>query len=362
MRRIVVVVFLVGLASAAAWFAASLYLPYQGFPKEGVFVEVPRGASGRAIAGLLAEKGVVRSRFVFEALCRWRSHRKLEAGEYFFDRPVTAFDVFRAMAEGRIYVKSVSVPEGLTMFAIADLMQREGFITREAFLKAARDTMPIHDLAPAAGSLEGFLFPATYQFSRHTTATEIVNAMVGRFRETWNSLPEAARNNNGLPMDAVVTLASLIERETGVPEERPIVAGVFTNRLRRGQALQCDPTVIYALELANKYSGRLDSGDLQFDSAYNTYRHAGLPPGPIGNPGEASLRAALQPAPVDYLYFVANTRGGHIFSKSLQEHNRNVAQYRRLLAQNTHAPNGGDPPAVQTMNTPPRNATRKRFR
>ncbi len=362
MRRIGVVVFLLGLAGAAAWFAASLYLPYQSFPKEGVFVEVPRGASGRVIARLLAEKGVVRSRLTFEALCRWRDRSKLVAGDYFFDKPVTAFDVFRAMSEGRVYVKSVTVPEGLTMFAIADLMEREGFTTRPAFLKAARDTTPIHDLAPAAGSLEGFLFPATYQFSRHTTATEIVNAMVGHFRETWNSLPEAARNNNARPVDAVVTLASLVERETGVPEERPIVAGVFTNRLHRGQALQCDPTVIYALELADKYSGRLDSGDLHFDSAYNTYRHAGLPPGPIGNPGEASLRAALQPAPVDYLFFVANTRGGHVFSKSLQEHNRNVAQYRRLLAQNTHASNGGDAPAVQTMNTPPKNASRKRFR
>ncbi len=222
MRRIGVVVFLLGLAGAAVWFTASLYLPYQSFPKEGVFVEVPRGASGRVIARLLVEKGVVRSSLAFEALCRWRARSKLVAGDYFFDHPGTAFDVFRVLSEGRVYVKSVIVPEGLTMFAIADLMEREGFTTRAAFLKAARDTTPIHDLAPAAGSLEGFLFPATYQFSRHSTATEIVNVMVGRFRETWNSLPEPARNNNARPVDAVVTLASLVARETGVPEERSI--------------------------------------------------------------------------------------------------------------------------------------------
>ena len=340
MRRILLLV-LLALVLLAGWFWAALYRPYQGFPYEGVFVEVPRGATGRAIARLLADKGVVRSRVAFELLCRWRAGRKLEAGEYFFDRPQTPFQVFTTIAEGHVYVKLVTVPEGFTMFDIASLMEREGFTTRGAFLQAVRETTSIHDLAPAARSLEGFLFPATYQFPRHPSAQEIVGAMVERFRRTWESLPGSAWNRAGLSVDGVVTLASLVERETSVPEERPLVAGVFTNRLRRSVALQCDPTVMYALELADRYRGKLDSRDLLFDSPYNTYRHRGLPPGPIANPGEASLRAALNPPDVDYLYFVANAQGGHFFSKTLEEHNHNVARYRRLLDQNGQGQNGG---------------------
>jgi UPF0755 protein len=339
MRRAVWLI-LLGLALAVGWFVAALYLPYQGFPREGVFVDVPHGASGRAIAHLLAEKGVVRSRIVFEAVCRWRPRCALQAGEYFFDHPVTPSEVFQAMAEGRVYVKTVTVPEGSTKFEIADVMAREGLASRQAFLEGVQDPTPIRDLAPRARGLEGFLFPATYEFPRHITPQEIVGAMVKRFREAWESLPEAARNRHGLPVDAVVTLASLVERETSIPAERPLIAGVFTNRLRRGLPLQCDPTVIYALTLADKYSGSLDAGDLNFDSPYNTYLHPGLPPGPIANPGEASLRAALDPPQVDYFYFVADTHGGHLFSKTLAEHNQNVARYRRLLAQNHQVQNG----------------------
>ncbi len=340
MRRAVGLI-LLGLALAAGWFVAALYLPYQGFPREGVFVDVPRGAPGRAIARLLAEKGVVRSRFAFEALCRWRPRCALQAGEYFFEHPVTPSEVLQAMAEGRVYVKTVTVSEGSTKFEIADVMAREGLASPQAFLEAVQDPTPIRDLAPRARSLEGFLFPATYEFPRHISPQEIAGAMVKRFREAWESLPEAARNRNGLPVDAVVTLASLVERETSIPAERPLISGVFTNRLRRGLPLQCDPTVIYALKLADKYSGSLDASDLNFDSPYNTYLHPGLPPGPIANPGEASLRAALDPPQVDYFYFVADTQGGHFFSKTLAEHNQNVARYRRLLAQNHPALNGG---------------------
>lgn len=341
MRRVAWIV-LLGLTGAAAWLAAALALPYQAFPQRGVFVEVPRGASRRTIARRLAEKGVVRSRIAFEALCRWRPRRTLQAGEYFFDRPATSLEVFEKLAAGRVYVQTVAVPEGLTMFEIAELLEREGLASREAILEAVRDPAPIRDLAPGAHSLEGFLFPATYEFSRHVTAQEIVSAMARRFREAWQSLPEAERSRNGLPVEAEVTLASLVERETSVAAERPIIAGVFYNRLRRGRALQCDPTVIYALELAGKYRGALRSRDLAFDSPYNTYRYPGLPPGPIANPGEASLRAAVNPAPVDYLYFVANAQGGHFFSKTLDEHTRNVARYRGLLAQNGSGPNGGE--------------------
>ncbi len=351
MRRFVGVI-LIGLLVATAWFAYALYVPYQGFPRDGVFVDVPRGASARTIARLLAVKGVVRSRIAFEALCRWRARRALQAGEYFFDHGANAFQVYQVIAEGRVFEMEVTVPEGLTMYDIADLLAQQGATSRQAFLVAARDPALVRDLAPAAGSLEGFLFPATYRFPHHITAQEIVQEMVQRFHETWQTLPEAGARRSALSGDAVVALASLVERETSVPEERPLVAAVFANRLRRGLPLQCDPTVIYALKLAGKYSGSLDSGDLRFDSAYNTYRHRGLPPGPISNPGEAALRAALNPAQVDYLYFVASGQGGHVFSKTLEEHNRNVARYRRLIAQNAREQNGtgkpGDAPGKKS--------------
>jgi len=306
----------------------ALYQPYQGFPAGGVYVDIPHGASQRTIARLLSENGVIRSRLAFEALCRVRKRRTMEAGEYYFDHPITSFDVYDAIANGRVFVKEFVVPEGFTMFDIADLAASGGFLSRDEFLGAARDPSPIRDLAPDAPSLEGFLFPATYEFPRHITGKEMTAAMVKKFRQEWASFaPPESRAQN------VVTLASLVERETPRPEERPHVAGVFTNRLRIGQPLQCDPTVVYALTLAGTYSGKLGGDDLRYPSPYNTYRYRGLPPGPIANPGEAALRAALAPPPTDDLYFVANTEGGHFFSKTLKEHNQNVARYRKLLKQ-----------------------------
>lgn len=331
MRRAVTILFLAAVLTAG-WVAASLYLPYQKFASEGVFVDVPHGASRRAVARLLANQGVVRSQWVFEALSRWRSRRTLEAGEYFFDHPVTGLQVFDAIANGRVYVRELVVPEGFSMFDIADLVQREGFTTRESFLAAARNPAPIRDLVPRAPTLEGFLFPATYEFPRHPTGEQMVAAMVAHFRQEWAGISAQQANRSGLTLEQVVTLASLVERETPKAEERPVVAGVFINRLHHRVPLQCDPTVIYALELAGSYDGKLDAASLPFDSPYNTYRHIGLPPGPIANPGSASLKAALDPPETEYLYFVANTEGGHFFGKTLAEHNHNVALYRQRLA------------------------------
>ena len=335
---------LILLLLAAGYLYLALYQPYQGFASDGVYVDIPHGASQRTIARLLAENGVVRSRIAFELLCRQRERRTLQAGEYFFDRPVTAFAVYDAIANGRVFVKEFVIPEGFTMFDIADLAASEGFLTRDEFLVAARDPSPIRDLAPGAPSLEGFLFPATYEFPRHMAGKDMTAAMVKKFRQEWLTLPVA-----GAPphqsVQEIVTLASLVERETPRPEERPHVAGVFENRLRIGQPLQCDPTVAYALTLVGKYTGKLDGGDLHFPSPYNTYRNKGLPPGPIANPGEAALRAALDPPPTEDLYFVANTEGGHFFSKTLEEHNRNVARYRRLLEESQNPSASGGPPA-----------------
>jgi len=344
MRKILLIV-LAALILATGYLYLALYRPYQGFAGEGVYVDVPRGASQRTISRLLAENGVVRSRIAFELLCRYRKSRTMQAGEYFFDHPVTAFSVYDDIANGRIIVKELVVPEGFTMFDIADLAAHEGFLTRAEFLAAARDSSAVRDIAPNAPSLEGFLFPATYEFPRHMTGKEMTDSMLRKFRQAWTNLApsgQAPRRS----VQEIVTLASLVERETPLPEERPHVAGVFENRLRIGQPLQCDPTVAYGMTLAGAYSGKLDSGDLHFSSPYNTYRNKGLPPGPIANPGEAALRAALDPPPTDDFYFVANTHGGHFFSKTLKGHNQNVARYRRLLE-----PAENPPPAPALSST-----------
>jgi len=353
MRRAILLL-LVLLILAAGYLYVSLYQPYQGFTSDGAYVDIPRGASQRTIARLLAENGVVRSRIAFEILCREKGRSTLQAGEYFFDHPVTAFAVYDAIVNGRVFTKEFVVPEGFTMFDIADLAAQEGFLSRDEFLVAARDPSTIRDIAPKAPSLEGFLFPATYEFPRHISGKDMTAAMVKKFRQEWLTLPVTGAPPHQSVQDTV-TLASLVERETPRPEERPHVAGVFENRLRKGQPLQCDPTVAYALALVGAYTGKLNGADLHFPSPYNTYRNRGLPPGPIANPGEAALRAALDPPPTDDLYFVANTEGGHFFSKTLKEHNQNVARYRRLLleeSQNSSAA-GAVPPAPATNKSRP---------
>lgn len=358
MRKFLLLALMVLIAAAAAggYLYISVYHPYQGFASEGVYVDIPRGASQRSIARLLAENGVVRSRVAFELLCRYRNPRSMQAGEYFFDRPVTSFDVYDAIVNGRVYVKEFVVPEGFTMFDIADLAAQNGFLARDEFLRASRDPSLVRDLAPNAPSLEGFLFPATYEFPRHISGADITAAMVKKFRQVWASI-ETVNGGPARNIQQIVTLASLVERETPLAAERPHVAGVFENRLRVGQPLQCDPTVAYALTLAGVYSGKLDSAALHFASPYNTYRNRGLPPGPIANPGEAALRAALDPPPTEDFYFVANTQGGHFFSKTLKEHNRNVARYRRLLDRAEDPPPA---PALTTTSTRKGNSVRSR--
>jgi UPF0755 protein len=250
---------------------------------------------------------------------------------------MTGREVFWKLANGQVYQQSFTVREGETMFDMARDLEAGKFMRAGDFLYAAGNPALVRDFAPGAQTLEGFLFPATYELPRHPAASELTAEMVRKFKEEWKrvALPKAGeQTGEGDPrgMNRLVTLASLVERETPKPEERPLVASVFENRLRKRMRLQCDPTVIYGLERLGKYNGKLTGKDLSFDSLYNTYEHGGLPPGPIGNPGEASLRAALQPAQTKYLYFVANTQGGHFFSATLAEHNKNVVKYRRLLA------------------------------
>jgi UPF0755 protein len=330
LRFILVAVLVLALAGSAAWLAWALLVPYGAFPPDGVVLEIPRGTSRRGVARLLEQNGVVRSAVAFELLARWRSTIELQAGEYRFAEATSATEVFRKIAEGRVFVHPLIIPEGLNMFEVAARVEQAGLTSAEEFLRAARDPSLIRDLAPQAKSLEGFLFPATYGFPRSVTAAGITAAMVARFRQVLAGFPEEGRNPHGLLLHQAVTLASLVEEETGLRNERPLIAGVFYNRLAKRVALQCDPTVLYAMQLAGKNDGIIHVSDLRLDSPYNTYRNRGLPPGPISNPGQAALRAVLFPPQTDYLFFVADTEGGHFFSRTLAEHNANVAKYRRL--------------------------------
>jgi len=306
-------------------------------------VDVPHGSSSRSVARLLRRQGVIRSAIAFEFYARRHPRRSLQAGEYFFDSASSAHDVFWKLANGQVFEQPFTVREGETMFDIARDLETAKFMPAAEFLRAAEDPALIRDLAPRATTLEGFLFPATYHLPRHPTAATLAADMVRKFKEEWSTVMTSSSvwpdtgpaPDSGIgkrQVASIVTLASLVERETPKAEERPLVAGVFENRLSKSMPLQCDPTVIYALEQNNSYKGTLTLADLRIDSPYNTYVHTGLPPGPIGNPGEVSLRAAYQPAKTDYLYFVANTQGGHFFSSTLAEHNNNVIKYRRLLA------------------------------
>jgi UPF0755 protein len=352
LRLILVLVLAAGAAGAWGWYCITK--PYQGFATGGVFVTVPHGASSRGVARLLENNGVVRSAIAFEIYARRHPRRSLEAGEYFFDHAVSGRDVFWKLAKGDVYQIPFTVREGETLYDIAHDLETGHFLSADDFVKAASDPMLVRDIDPHALTLEGFLFPATYQMPRHPIAVELTAAMVKKFKEQWVRISppmagdDKTRLPSGYPISSIVTLASLVERETPKKDERPLVAGVFENRLRKDMMLQCDPTVIYVMQQEGRYNGTLSGADLHVHSPYNTYEHTGLPPGPIGNPGEASLRAALHPAETEYLYFVANTEGGHFFSATLAEHNRNVTKYRRLLAGLPADPPPLPPPPPQT--------------
>ena len=302
---------------------------YKGYDAAEQFVEIPVGTGSVSMGKRLADAGVIRSAEAFRLAVWMRgSGRRLQAGEYRFDRPMTTAEVVDKIARGDVYVRALTFREGLTNREMAALFESAGFGTAAEFLKAARNAQLVSDIDPAARDLEGYLFPDTYTLPRTATATQLVERMVSRFKKALTPELREQAAAHGLNVRELVTLASLVEKETGKAEERPIVAGVYANRLRIRMPLQCDPTVIYALMLAGRYDGNIRREDLQMDSPYNTYRYPGLPPGPIAAPGEASLRAAAAPAAVPYLYFVSRNDGSHVFAATLDEHNRNVATYQ----------------------------------
>jgi len=340
---LIIVVLAVG-----GWLAWVALIPVEPAPQ--TFVMLRPGYSTRHIAAALKSAGVIRSERAF-ILWHYLYHRRsLKAGEYLFEKPASLIDIEKRLQRGDVYYRTVVVPEGFTMFDIARAVEAAGLGSAEDFLKVAQsDIALVADIAPGAPSLEGYLFPETYEFSRMMSMQEMADAMAKQFRQVAAQIglaqPYPSEKPGGKPQTLaylipdpnessvphIVTMASIIEKETSVAEERPLVASVYYNRLQKNIALDADPSIIYAELLTGAYQGALHHADMQFPSRYNTYKHAGLPPGPIANPGKSSLEAAMHPAQTDYYYFVADAQGHHRFARTIEEHNKNVAAYRRAM-------------------------------
>jgi UPF0755 protein len=346
-RKLVWLIFIVAIASAG-WFAWALLTPVE--PSGQTFVMLRPGYSTRRIASELKSAGIIRSEEAFVLWHYLHRGRSLKAGEYLFEKPANTIDLQKRLRRGDVYFRTVVVPEGFTMFDIARAVEAAGLGSAEDFLKVAQsDTALIADLAPNATSLEGYLFPDTYEFSRMQTMRDMAAAMVKQFRQVAGQIgllqpypsekpggkPQILAylipGSNENPVATTVTMASIIEKETSIADERPLVSSVYWNRLAKNVALDADPSIIYAELLTGSYTGALHHDDMRFDSPYNTYRHTGLPPGPIANPGKSSLEAAMHPAQSDYYYFVADAQGHHRFARTIEEHNKNVDAYRRAV-------------------------------
>ena len=324
-------------AGLSWWYYDFLHTPAPGMGQETIVV--PRGVGVRQIGSILANKGLIKNDVRFLILARTSGlATRLKAGEFAIDRGLTPPEVLELLARGKVVQYRITIPEGLTMTRIAQLYANKGWADQERFLALCQDREFIASLGLAQSSLEGYLFPDTYSLTREDRNNEkkIITNMVGRFLQVWQKIapkreqskgkgPEATPGPASLSRHQIVTLASIIEKETAKSDERSIIAGVFYNRLRRGIRLQSDPTTIYGLK---SFNGNLTRKDLRSKTPYNTYVIKGLPPGPICNPGRAALEAALHPAQTKALFFVARNNGSHQFSTTLKEHNRAVRRYQ----------------------------------
>jgi UPF0755 protein len=330
LKKAALVILVLVLVAAASTFYLwrGVALPYQGFQGEQ-FVTVDAGSGVAAIGRTLADAGVVRDARAFQLAARLkRAEKRLQVGEYRFDRPATALEVVDRIARGDVFVRPITFPEGRTVAEMAAIYEERGFGPAAEFMKAAASPSRVRSFDPAADDLEGYLFPSTYRLPRSATAATLINLMVQSFEKAMDPALRAAAAERGLSMREAVTMASLVGEEAQKTEERPPISAVYHNRLKIGMGLQCDATVIYAMQRAGRWNGNITRADLAMDSPYNTYRHRGLPPGPIANPGRASLEAAVRPADVPYLYYVSRNDGSHAFATTLDEHNRNVQQYQ----------------------------------
>jgi len=322
--RKILIILLLAVFGALGWLAWAVFTPVT--PMGQKFVLLRPGYSTRKIASELKAAGVIENERAFLIWHSFHRKRSMKAGEYLFEKTATLADIHDRLAHGDIFVHTVVIPEGYTMFDIAQAVEQAGLGSQEEFLRVAMSgTDLIQDVSPEARSLEGYLFPDTYEFTRTQSVREIVAVMVHHFRQVANAI--------GLTSEVhpTVIMASIVEKETANANERPMVASVYYNRLTKRMALDADPSVIYAELLAGVYQGALHHADMQVNSPYNTYRYPGLPPGPIGNPGRSALEAAMHPAKSDYLYFVSDGQGHHRFARNLQEHNKNVTAYRRAV-------------------------------
>ena len=329
-RKVLLSLLLILILAAGVryYFYRGVVTPYGAFTGEQ-FVTIDQGSSVAAMGRRLAEAGVVRDARTFQIAARIKgAEKRLQAGEYRFDRDATPFEIVERIARGDVFVRPITFPEGRTLLEMAALYQERGFGTADDFLTPARDQARIASLDPAATDLEGYLFPSTYRMPRNASARALVGLMVQSFEKAFDADLRAAASALGMSVREAVTMASLVEEEAQKPEERPVISAVYHNRLKIGMGLQCDATVIYALQRAGRWNGNITKADLAMDSPYNTYRYRGLPPGPIANPGRASLEAAVKPANVPYLYYVSRNDGSHAFATTLDEHNRNVQQYQ----------------------------------
>jgi len=309
-----------------------LYLESRPFPARKsapVFFEVEKGKGVRAIAEALVEAKILPKRTPFLLLYRFfYAPQSIKAGEYQLPSTGRAGAVIDALIKGRIYLHSVTVPEGLTGRETFPIFSAAGFGTIEEFEAAFRLTDDIALWDPRAADLEGYLYPETYHLPKGIAAKDILLAMTGQFKEAFGESGRRRAAELRMTVREVVILASLIEKETARADEKKLVSAVFHNRLKLGMKLDCDPTIIYALKLKGPVEGRLRAKDLKYDSPYNTYLHAGLPPGPIANPGRESWDAALHPAEADYLYFVSKNDGSHQFSRTFAEHRLAVKKFQ----------------------------------
>lgn len=313
-------------AGVFAWNA--LNKPFRDYAEPAVIVEVERGWNSGRILEHLRSKGVLRDDFVpLVYLKVLRRGDSLKAGVYEFREAMSPVEVIDKLVRGDVILRTVVIREGLDRFAVAEIMAAAGFGTVEEWNRVTSQPDLVRDLSPDAQSLEGFLFPDTYKLTPGTPPARIAAVMVQNFRQKFGD--QLAFISTGLSVHETVTLASIVETEARLPAERPIIASVYLNRIRKKMRLQADPTVIYGLKLSGRWDGNIRKGDLQLDSPYNTYRNAGLPPGPIASPGLASLKAAANPAKTSFLYFVSRNDGSHVFSGSLAEHNRHVQEYQR---------------------------------
>lgn len=325
---VVVAALILALAGAGVWVTRRVSEPFAAFTGE-TFVEIPQGESTAGIGRRLVAAGVIRDTPTFRLALRWHARgRSLKAGEYRFSEPASPASVIDRLARGDVFLLTLTFPEGLTVDEMSRLFEQSGLGRADAFVKATRDPGPIEALDPRADTLEGYLFPDTYHLPRGIDAGALVDRMVRRFKTVFDEDLQRKASETGLTVRQIMAIAALVEKETARADERPLVAAVYRNRLRIGMPMQADPTVIYALKRAGRWNGNIRKGDLAFDSPYNTYRYAGLPPGPIASPGKAAIEATITPAAVDYLYFVSRNDGSHAFSSTLEAHNRNVQKWQ----------------------------------